>query len=105
MSNQSEKIDTRLGAVNDLVTGKKHTLVVRPDEDWWIELELLDDEGQPVEKGDQKYKVVGPDGKAREGQLKEGRARIEKIPRGLCKVSFPDLDKGDWDRAPSSSPG
>ena len=36
----------------------------------------------------------------REGTLDEkGLARVEGIPEGSCKVTFPDLDKDAWEPA------
>src|SRR5262249_53279158 len=58
----------------------------------WIELELVDESGNPV--GGQRYKITLPDGKVREGRLNSnGFAREDGIERGNCTVEFLDLDK------------
>jgi hypothetical protein len=57
----------------------------------WLELELVDSRGKPV--GGQRYVVVLPDGTERRGRIGPGGvARLEEIPHGTCRVSFPDLD-------------
>ena len=62
----------------------------------WIEIELVDDNGKPVPG--EKYRVTLPDGTTMdEGALDEkGRARIDGIDPGNCKVTFPNLDKDAW---------
>lgn len=65
----------------------------------WIEIELVDEENNPVPG--EKYKVILPDGKTvAEGTLDEkGFARIEGIDPGTCKITFPNLDKDAWEKA------
>ena len=64
----------------------------------FVEIELVDDEGKPVAGA--RYRVTGPDGSVKEGKLDaDGRARVEKLKPGLCRVSFPELDSGSWDAA------
>jgi len=65
----------------------------------WIEIELVDEAGQPVPG--ERYVVILPDGTTvAEGTLDEkGFARVEGIDPGTCKVSFPDLDKDAWEPA------
>lgn len=60
----------------------------------WIEIELVDEEGDPVPG--ERYAIVLPDGKTvAEGTLDEnGFARVEGIDRGQCRVSFPNLARG-----------
>ncbi len=62
----------------------------------WIEIELVNDDGKPVPG--EKYRVTLPDGTTiDEGTLDEkGRARVEGIDPGTCKVTFPNLDKDAW---------
>jgi Rhs element Vgr protein len=61
----------------------------------WIEIELLDEASKPV--AGEKYRIELPDGTPREGMLdSSGRARIDGIEPGSCKVSFPDRDAKDW---------
>ena len=62
------------------------------DEQHWIEIELLDDEGNPV--ADEMYFVELPDGSKLSGRTDgQGRARVDGVDPGTAKVSFPDLDK------------
>ena len=69
----------------------------KPTELTFIEIELLDEEGNPVPK--EKYKIELPDGAIREGRLDpSGRVLVDGIDRGTCKVSFPNLDAKDWRR-------
>ncbi len=65
----------------------------------WIEIELVDEENNPVPG--EKYKVILPDGKTvAEGTLDEkGFARVEGIDPGSCKITFPNLDKDAWEKA------
>ncbi|MBI4586171.1 MAG: carboxypeptidase regulatory-like domain-containing protein [Planctomycetes bacterium] len=64
----------------------------------WIEIELVDEDGQPVPG--LKYRVTLPDDSVAEGTLDgKGFARIEGIPAGNCKITFPDLDKDAWEPA------
>jgi hypothetical protein len=64
----------------------------QPEEQHWIEIELLDDEGKPV--AGELYFVELPDGSSLSGRTDgQGRARVEGVDPGTAKVSFPDLDK------------
>ena len=64
----------------------------------WIEIELLDEAGQPVPG--ELCRVECPDGKVREGYLNEkGRIRWKRVKPGDCEVTFPDLDKSAWETA------
>lgn len=61
----------------------------------WIELELKDSDGEAV--ANEQYKVVCPDGTVKQGSTDgSGKARIDNIKPGLCKISFPNLDEGAW---------
>ncbi|MGB2806549.1 MAG: hypothetical protein WBC22_02325 [Sedimentisphaerales bacterium] len=63
----------------------------------WIEIELVDEEGEPVPG--EKYKVIMSDKTVAEGTLDEkGFARIDGIPKGDCKVIFPNIDKKAWEK-------
>lgn len=69
----------------------------------WVELELHGTDGRPL--AGERYRLELPDGEVREGELgPDGRAREEDVPQGVCKVSFPELDGGEWDRAAAPSP-
>jgi len=64
----------------------------------WIEIELVDEEGKPVPS--EKYEVELPDGHKKQGMLdSEGRARVDGIDPGTCKVSFLSRDGKDWKKA------
>ena len=64
----------------------------------WVAVRMVDGDGDPV-KG-LKFKVELPDGSVKEGALDgDGLAKIQSTKSGDCKVSFPDLDSADWDRA------
>jgi hypothetical protein len=64
----------------------------------WIEIELCDQAGKPMAAT--RYSIQLPNGATETGKLdKNGRARVERIPGGNCKVTFPDLDGSSWDSA------
>ncbi len=65
----------------------------------WIEIELVDEDKKPVPG--ERYRITLPDGTTlAEGTLDEkGRARVDGIDPGTCKVTFPDLDKDAWEPA------
>jgi len=69
----------------------------------WIEIELVDEEGNPVPG--ERYKVTLPDGKTvAEGTLDEkGFARVDGIDPGTCQVTFPNVDKDAWEPKSGSS--
>lgn len=62
----------------------------------WLEIELVDEDGQPVPNAE--YKVVLPDGQVVRGFLNEkGSECIAPIEQpGSCQVSFPGFDGKDW---------
>jgi Rhs element Vgr protein len=61
----------------------------------WIEIELVNEEGKPVPSA--KYLIELPDGTKKEGMLdSQGRARVDGIDPGTCKVSFTEYDAKDW---------
>ncbi len=69
------------------------------EEKSWIEIELVDEEDEPVPG--EKYKITLPDGETiAEGTLdNNGFARVEGIDKGTCKITFPELDKEAWEKA------
>jgi hypothetical protein len=70
-----------------------------PKKKTWVELRLVDMEGNPV--GGKHYLVKTPDGGVQEGFLdRSGRARLDNLDPGSCMFSFPDLDREAWERAP-----
>jgi len=61
----------------------------------WIEIELLDEEDNPVPG--EKYEIELPDGSMAKGSLDgNGFARVEGVESGECKVTFPELDESAW---------
>jgi hypothetical protein len=63
----------------------------------WIEIELVDEEDQPVPG--EEYRIELPGGKTVSGSLDfEGFAHIDGIERGNCKITFPNLDGDAWER-------
>ena len=65
----------------------------------WIEIELLDEDDNPVPG--KRYEVTLPDGQTlASGTLDEkGFARVEGIDPGQCQITFPELHKEAWERA------
>jgi hypothetical protein len=70
-----------------------------PDTTTFIEIELVDEEGNPVPG--ESFEVTLPDGTVVDGSLDDqGQARVEGIdPPGSCQITFPDLDKDAWKNA------
>jgi hypothetical protein len=63
----------------------------------WVEVRLLDMEGNPV--AGKRYSIKLPDGSVKQGSLdNSGRARVDGIEPGTCMISFPELDEEAWDR-------
>ena len=63
----------------------------------WIDIELVDEADQPV-KGE-RYRIELQDGTVRKGTLdSKGKAHIEGISPGECKITFPNLDKDAWEQ-------
>ncbi len=69
----------------------------------WIEIELVDEEGNPVPG--ERYEITLPDGKTvARGTLDEnGFARVDGIAPGECKITFPRLDKDAWEADSASA--
>lgn len=61
----------------------------------WIEIELVGEDGSPIRN--EEYLIVTSDLQKHIGMTDgKGRARLERIPAGECKVSFPRLDQDAW---------
>ena len=61
----------------------------------WIEVQLIGEDDKPIPY--EQYVIALPGGATKTGTLDEnGRARVDGIPAGTCKVSFPDLDQDAW---------
>lgn len=64
----------------------------------WIEIELVDELDRPVPA--QRFAITAPDGAVIEGVLGiDGRARVALAEKGMCRVSFVDLDEELWTSA------
>lgn len=62
----------------------------------WVEIELVGEDDEPIPGA--RYRVTLPGGAVREGELDEdGRARLDGVPPGACRVSFPELDERAWE--------
>lgn len=61
----------------------------------WIELELTDDDNNPI--GEIGYKVFLPNGEIREGRLdSNGYAKEEKIPPGRVEIVYDDAEEENY---------
>lgn len=68
------------------------------EEKTWVSIVLTDTDKRPVPF--RRYRIELPDESVREGMLDEnGRARIQGIDPGTCKVSFPEFHAKDWSKA------
>jgi hypothetical protein len=58
----------------------------------WIEIELVDLEGEPVKGA--RYWIQLPDGSIHEGWLDHrGQARVDDLDPGVCEIRWPDHDE------------
>lgn len=63
----------------------------------WIEIELVGEDDKPIPG--EPYKITLPNDKVASGTLDDkGFARVQGFKKGLCKVSFPQLDKDAWEK-------
>ena len=61
----------------------------------WIAIALVDLEGNPVPGA--RYRITAPSGRTSDGVLDaDGKARLEGLDAGSCKIQFPDFDRGDF---------
>jgi hypothetical protein len=61
----------------------------------WIGIELLGEDCRPL--GGEPYRVESPAGDVYEGRLDEkGRARLDGLDPGRCRITFPGLDERAW---------
>lgn len=82
--------------LQDEEAAKEEKGTQEPEEEHWIEIELLDDDGKPV--SGERYFVELPDGSQLSGRTDgQGRARVQGVDPGTAKVSFPDLDKKSYE--------
>lgn len=73
-------------------------VLAAPSETTWIEIQLVDEEGDPVPGA--AYELTLPDGTVQAGKLNfRGRARVDDIEEpGSCTVTFPELDAEAWEK-------
>lgn len=63
----------------------------------WIEIQLVDEEGNPV--AGERYILKITDGSTREGTLDAaGKVSVRGIDPGTCTLRFPDLDAREYKR-------
>lgn len=61
----------------------------------WIEVQLIGEDDSPIPGED--YEIELPGGKVMKGKLDDqGTVRFDGLPSGLCRVTFPNLDKEAW---------
>ena len=61
----------------------------------YISIELVDDEDKPVPN--EPYEVTSSDDEVHPGNLDDkGKARIERLPAGNCKITFPEIPGQEW---------
>lgn len=76
--------------------GVSRTAEKPKDKKAWIEIILVDAEGEPMPGV--KYRITPPGGAPVEGTLNQyGQAGLYQIEPGNCKITFPDLDKEAWE--------
>ena len=61
----------------------------------WIEVTLEDEDGNPM--AGEHYRITMSDDTVADGTLDpDGFVRLDGIPKGDCKVTFPRLDEDAW---------
>lgn len=66
----------------------------------WLTLRLRTPDGEPI--AGERYVVAPSVGDERRGELdSDGHAHLDGLPRGPCRVCFPDIDRGDWRLVPT----
>jgi len=87
------------GDVDAAVPSQAPPPAARQSQKTWIEVCLVDMEGNPV--GAKHYLIRTPTGAVEEGNLDgSGRVRLNNIDPGTCTITFPDLDLDAWERVP-----
>jgi hypothetical protein len=67
----------------------------------WVEIVLVDDQGKPVPGA--KYVLELPDGTEKKGTLgDDGKAKVDGVVPGTCKISFPDIEASAIEPAQSA---
>ena len=95
---KEKQLETKSGKYGSETLEPHNPTEEEKEEKSWIEIELVDEEDNPVPG--EKYKITLPDGKVAQGTLDEkGFARVEGIEPGTCRITFPRLDKDAWEKA------
>jgi type VI secretion system secreted protein VgrG len=89
---------TKLEQMKTNAPSHKPSSVQNKDKKSWIEIKLVDEDGVPV--AGEEYLVTLPDGQTvASGTLDDkGKARVENIDPGNCKITFPRLDGRSWNK-------
>ena len=86
--------DKQMSSIAETLTGTR-MISPCPATKTWIEIVLIDDDGNPVPGV--KYKMKLPDSSIQEGNLdNEGKSRVDAILPGQCMVSFPEIHGDEW---------
>ena len=84
-------LETR-GHPGDLDSEAAPPRQIAPTVKTWIEIELVDLEGEPVKGA--RYWIQLTDGSIREGWLDgRGQARVDGLDPGMCEIRWPDHDE------------
>ncbi len=76
---------------------------VEEKESSWIEIEMVDEDGQPWPG--EEYELTLPDGSIKRGTLdSQGLAHVYLPEKGECQIGFPNLDRRAWDRCAGGGP-
>lgn len=87
------------GAIDQQAGGPPPPTAVMPCSNvlTWIEVRLLDFEGNPV--GGKQYRIKLPGGAIKAGVLgRSGSVRLDGIEPGTCGIAFPEIDADAWER-------
>lgn len=81
--------------VSEPVEEKQHD--EKKEKKTFVAIQLVDDADPSRPVPFKRYRIELPDGSTREGLLDQyGRALVDGIDEGECKVSFPDFDAKAW---------
>jgi len=70
----------------------------------WIEVQLIGEDDSPIPN--EAYELRLPGGELISGTLDgQGSVRLDGIPPGTCRVSFPNLDKDAWTTVATQAAG
>lgn len=88
----------RKSQLDAMQSGEQPAVPDCPNPKDWIEIQLVDDNDQPVANA--AYQVKLPDGSVKTGRTDaNGVARFAPIISGQCSVSFPEIHAKEWQPA------